>query len=70
MSMCEAASSGAAKQRTCYTGADFQKLESISFKRKRGPLERSTQRKVKGTAKKSKRLCTGAPASTLTRDTR
>jgi hypothetical protein len=29
-------------------------------------LEQSAQRKVKGTAKKSKRLCTGAPASTQT----
>jgi hypothetical protein len=37
LSAAGAASSGAATQRTCYTGADFQKPERNSFKRKRGP---------------------------------
>jgi hypothetical protein len=47
------ASSGASHRTGCYAGAEFQKTESVSFKRKRGPLEKAKQRNVKSRTSQS-----------------
>jgi hypothetical protein len=51
----ERASAGASHRTGCYAGAEFQKPESVSFKRKRGPLEKSKQRTIKSRTSQSSR---------------
>jgi hypothetical protein len=46
-------STGASHRIGCYAGAEFQKPESVSFKNKRGPLEKSKQRNVKSRTSQS-----------------
>jgi hypothetical protein len=49
----ERSSAGASHRTGCYAGAEFQKPESVSFKNKRGPLEKSKQRNVKSRTSQS-----------------
>jgi hypothetical protein len=51
----ERASAGASHRTGCYAGAEFQKQEKVSFKRKRGPLEKSKQRNIKSRTSQSSR---------------
>jgi hypothetical protein len=67
----ESASSGASHRTGCYAGAEFQKPEIVSFKRKRGPLEStecqernfSEQQKATDASRYELQLCSNARLS-------